>query len=65
MLVAGAAGLLLPDAAKQESTITFWAEWIALGAFGVAWFVAGKVLRLIADEDERLKLSLRRSTRAG
>ena len=32
--------------------ITFWTESIALGAFGVAWIVSGKHLRLFAEADE-------------
>ncbi len=34
----------------------FWAEGIALVAFGVAWIVSGKSFKLIADEDELLSL---------
>lgn len=36
--------------------VTFWAEALALCAFGVAWIVAGKYLPGLATEEERLKL---------
>ena len=36
--------------------LIFWVEAISLGAFGVAWIVAGKVIPLIVDEEEALKL---------
>ncbi len=34
--------------------ITFWAEAAALWSFGIAWFVAGKAFRVIADQEEQL-----------
>ncbi len=36
--------------------IMYWRDAIALGSFGIAWFVFGKALKIIADEQERLKL---------
>lgn len=36
--------------------VTFWAEALALGAFGVAWIVAGKFLPGLASDKERLTL---------
>ena len=38
----------------KSSDIIFWAEAIALGAFGAAWIVAGKYFRLLVDEGEAL-----------
>lgn len=36
--------------------LIFWVEAIALGAFGVAWIVAGKFIPWLVDEDQALKL---------
>ena len=36
--------------------LIFWVEAISLGAFGVAWIVAGKVIPWIVDEDDALRL---------
>jgi hypothetical protein len=48
--------LTLSDETINALSLTFWAEAIALGAFGVAWIVAGKYLRPFVDEDEALRL---------
>ena len=37
-------------------SVIYWVEAIALGAFGVAWVVAGKVIPLLVDDEEELKL---------
>jgi hypothetical protein len=42
----------MPDAWR----VTYYAEAIALWAFGVAWMVAGKYFSLVVDEDEALQL---------
>ena len=34
--------------------LAFWAEAAALWSFGIAWFVAGKAFRVIADPAEQL-----------
>ena len=47
--------LMLSPETIEAYSITFWAEAIALCAFGVAWIVAGK-LSPFADEDESLQL---------
>ncbi len=49
-----AAKLALPEETVQALRITYWAEAIALCAFGVAWIVAGKYIRLFVDEEEAL-----------
>jgi hypothetical protein len=36
--------------------VTYWVEAVALGAFGVAWIVAGKIIPWLVDEDEALRL---------
>jgi hypothetical protein len=36
--------------------LIYWVEAISLGAFGVAWIVAGKVIPALVDEDEQLRL---------
>ena len=53
----GAYGMLAMDCqARADSRIIYWVEAIALAAFGVAWFVAGKMVPFLADDDEALKL---------
>lgn len=59
MLGAGAAQLTMSVATREALSVTFYAELGALWAFGVAWIVAGKVLRPLVDEEEQLKLSLK------
>jgi len=59
MLGAGAAQLTLSVATRETLYVTFYAELVAMLAFGVAWIVAGKVLPPLVDDDERLKLSLK------
>jgi len=41
---------------KKTLNITYWAEAIALVAFGVAWIVAGKIISPLVDKDEALRL---------
>ncbi len=36
--------------------LIFWVEAFSLGAFGVAWIVAGKVIPALVGEDEALRL---------
>lgn len=56
-MLVGAYGLFAMGCdARAESRILYWVETVALTAFGVAWFVAGKWLRILADEDEALTL---------
>lgn len=52
---AGAASFLK---ISGEFPVIFWAETIAIIAFGIAWIVASKIIPSLADEDERLKVSL-------
>ena len=40
----------------DEWNITYWVEAVALGAFGLAWIVAGKIIPVIVDEQESLKI---------
>jgi hypothetical protein len=48
--------LVLSDKILKMLRITYWAEAIALGAFGFAWIVAGKYLRFLVDDEEALRL---------
>lgn len=48
--------LILTEQEMEALRLMFWAEAIALCAFGVAWIVSGKSLSLIADDDEALHL---------
>jgi len=57
MAGAGAAEVIVPSATREACRIMFWAESIALWAFGVAWIVAGKVLGALVDEADRLRLA--------
>ena len=56
MLIAAVANLTLSEETLKAWQVTYWAEAIALGAFGVAWIVAGKYLAALTDEDEELRL---------
>lgn len=48
--------LTLPCETIKTLNITYWAEAIALVAFGVAWIVAGKIISPLVDKDEALRL---------
>jgi len=56
MVVIAAGTLILPSEFIDDWRIVYWGEAIALFAFGIAWFVSGKALGIVADEGERLKL---------
>ena len=56
MVGIAAANLILPSESVADWRIVYWGEAIALIAFGVAWFVSGKALSIVADEGKRLKL---------
>lgn len=53
------AELAIPDATRKALSITFWAEFVALWAFGFAWIVAAKVIPCFADEEDLFRLSLK------
>lgn len=55
-IAVGLLGLTLDALDKELKGLVYWAELIALTAFGIAWIVSGKFTRLIADEDELLRL---------
>lgn len=50
------ASIILSCETAKTLRITYWAEAIALGAFGIAWIVAGKYFKLFVDKDEALRL---------
>ena len=58
ILAVGISKITLPDEAIKALKITYWAEAIALGAFGVAWITAGKFFSPLVDEEEALKIQL-------
>ena len=62
LAVAVIAQFTRPADVVAASRITYWTEAFALGAFGVAWFVAGKVLPPLAAENERLKMPWEEAT---
>jgi hypothetical protein len=58
MLVIGLTKLTLSDDMANALRIVYWAEAVALGAFGVAWIVAGKFIPPLVDEKDALKIKL-------
>ena len=46
------AKIILSKEIMRTLSVTYWAETVALLAFGVAWIVAGKVLFQLVDEEE-------------
>lgn len=56
MLSLLASTFLLSQATQDAWLVTYYAEGIALWAFGLAWMVAGKYFVVIVDEDEALQL---------
>lgn len=56
MLIGAIGKLFLPCETVRSLGLIYWVEAVALGAFGVAWITAGKVIPMIVDEDEALKL---------
>ncbi len=49
-----AAKQLLPAVVVADLELTYWAEFIALWAFGAAWITAGKVLPFLVSPEEAL-----------
>lgn len=56
MLVGLIGKLALSCETMDAWNVTYWVEAVALGAFGVAWIVAGKIIPILVDEHEALKL---------
>ena len=54
ILIIGLANTLLPKEVVMDNRITYWAEAVALGAFGLAWIVAGKYFSAVVDDDEEM-----------
>ena len=50
----------MPDQTVKIMRIVYWAETLALLAFGTAWTVAGKALPFLVDKDEALALFKRK-----
>ena len=59
MAIAGLGQVVLSEALRKSLALTFWAEFVALWAFGVAWIVAGKIIPLLVDEEEKLVLTFK------
>lgn len=55
IVITAAANFILSEDTNKSLRITYWAELIALAAFGVAWFVAGKWL-LFVDKEDAIKI---------
>ena len=56
MLAALVANFVLPPQTLKALRVTYWAEAIALAAFGLAWIVAGKYIPWFVDREEALHL---------
>jgi len=56
MVIIGISEFALSDEKIEALNVTYCGEATALTAFGIAWIVAGKYIRLFTDEDEALKL---------
>ena len=56
MLVEVVATYALSSETVNALRITYWVEATALGAFGIAWIVAGKAIPVFVDPEERLRL---------
>ena len=56
ILTIGLSNLAFSSEMVKALHITYWGETIALFAFGIAWIVAGKVIKPLVDNDEALKL---------
>lgn len=56
MLVGLISKLILSCETVDAWKVTYWVEAVALGAFGLAWIVAGKIIPLIVDEQDSLKV---------
>jgi hypothetical protein len=48
--------LLLSCEQAADLDLVYWVEAVALGAFGIAWIVAGKIIPLLVDDEEALRL---------
>lgn len=58
VLVIGIAQVPIATELRKAWLLTFWAELLAMWAFGIAWIVASKVIPPLVNDDERLKLNL-------
>jgi quinol-cytochrome oxidoreductase complex cytochrome b subunit len=56
MVVAALLKAVLPNHLADAIQVTYWAELVALVAFGIAWIVASKVIPQLADDKEALHL---------
>lgn len=56
MMSLAVTNLILSDETIKAYSLTYWAEAIALCAFGFAWIVAGKYFSPFVDKDEALRL---------
>lgn len=55
MVGLAAAKILLPASTVSMYKMTYWAEFTALWAFGIAWITAGKVLPFLVEPKEALR----------
>lgn len=49
-------GVFIPCEVSRGFSFTFWAEFAALWAFGIAWIVSGKAIPALTDEHERYRI---------
>ena len=48
--------LLLSCQQVADLDLIYWIEAVALGAFGVAWIVAGKIIPALVDKEDALRI---------
>lgn len=56
MLIIVTANFFLKEEEMVDFRVTYWAEGIALFAFGIAWIIAGKFFSVFVDDEEELRL---------
>lgn len=56
-MTAGLIGKLIMTCEQVDAIdLIYWVEAVALGAFGVAWITAGKIIPALVDDEEALKI---------
>jgi quinol-cytochrome oxidoreductase complex cytochrome b subunit len=55
ILTVAVSGAVLPAAEVRALRITYWAEAVALVAFGISWMTASKAFAVFADKDEMIR----------
>ena len=56
MVILAIANLTLDQDTLDTWQITYWMEALALGSFGIAWIVAGKLALFVDQSEDKLQL---------